>query len=491
MVMEFLDANGIRVFVSAATPLPTTSSGGGGGGGSVNIAQILGAAVSAANGLPVYETVGGVAVGAGNPLPTADQGFTQVLQQAVPLAALNAAVSFAPQRRGTAIVQVTGTFVGTLQLQGMLDGSTYVAFAATPQFLNLNTGAYTASITAPGIYQTSVNGLVGAKILVSAYTSGTAVVSVSLTDPPAMVALDAAIPAGSNNIGSVNIANTPAVASTTASGSPAALNATADGTTDLATYASTAVQITGTWVGVLSFQVSIDGTNWVTKSLFPANGGALATSASGNGMWFGPTGARYFRVLMSSYTSGTAVVTMRYNSATIELPIQYTVRLTAGGDAQQASAMDEVAIGAFNNTTVDRLKTALGAQGSSLADNALHVGSGAPVALTINAASAPASGTPFDNRVARFAHTIQVDVATTTAGTAGTHSVVLEGSLDGTYYTTLATVTPAATSTTATDPSNHANASVSGFPYRIVRARWASIPTSWVGTLTARVVSAG
>lgn len=148
-----------------------------------------------------------VPVSASSPLPvTSGATATSV---GTSLGALNAAVTQAPGANGTMIVQVTGTFVGTLSLQGTIDGTNYVTFGATPQFLNLNTGAYTATITAVGVYQTSVNGLVGSKITMTAYTSGAAIVSTSITSPPAMVALDAAIPAGGNTIGGVNIIAMP------------------------------------------------------------------------------------------------------------------------------------------------------------------------------------------------------------------------------------------------------------------------------------------
>lgn len=155
----------------------------------------------------------------GNPYSSAnlaqDSTFAQVLSPTTSLGALNALLALTPGRKGTAIIQVSGAFVATLSLLGTLDGTNYVTFGATPQFLNLNTGAYTATITAAGVYQTSMNGLVGAQIKVTAYTSGAASVTASLTDAPAMIALDAAIPAGGNTIGGVNIANVAIKASGT------------------------------------------------------------------------------------------------------------------------------------------------------------------------------------------------------------------------------------------------------------------------------------
>lgn len=116
--------------------------------------------------------------------------------------------------------------------------------------------------------------------------------------------------------------------------------------------------------------------------------------------------------------------------------------------------------------------------------------SGSAPAVSITAASAPAAGSALVNPGARAAHTLQVDVTTTTAGTAGTHTVTLQGSLDGTNWTTLGTASPAASSTTGSNAVNHANVSVTGLPYTNVRANWTAIPTTWVGTLTATIASA-
>lgn len=319
------------------------------------------------------------------------------------------------------------------------------------------------------------------RVRTSAYTSGSVTV-IALLDSLST----ATIPQQS-----IAVNNTVTTASVAAAetGSLAALNAVAGGVTDLSTYGQVQVQVTGTWVATLTFQVSIDGTNWVSKNLISATLGASTAVMGSNGLYFGHIGARYFRVIATAYTSGTAVVTIRYNAAAGEMPMG-VVRLGAdgNGDGRAGTAADSVVLAAWNGSTIDRLYN--GASVPANGQKALLVASGMTPTTPLSAATGPANGASTDNTTARAAHTIQVDVTTTTVGTAGTHTVVLEGSLDGANWTTLATVTPAATSTTATDPTNHANASVSGYPYRYVRARWASIPTSWVGTLTARVASA-
>lgn len=110
---------------------------------------------------------------------------------------------------------------------------------------------------------------------------------------------------------------TPAAKSVNVAATLSALNAAADGTTDLAGYASVKVQITGTYSGTLGFQVSNDGTNWNPRMLAAVNGGTAGTgpAAGSVGSYYGDIGGRYFRVLMSAYTSGSAAVTVAYNAA--------------------------------------------------------------------------------------------------------------------------------------------------------------------------------
>jgi hypothetical protein len=58
-----------------------------------------------------------------------------------------------------------------------------------------------------------------------------------------------------------------------------------------------AVQITGTLSATISFEATVDGTNWVAFNMIPSNS---ATVAAG------------IRARCSAYTSGAPVVTIRY-----------------------------------------------------------------------------------------------------------------------------------------------------------------------------------
>ncbi|HEX7633119.1 MAG TPA: hypothetical protein VF401_02200 [Candidatus Saccharimonadales bacterium] len=103
-------------------------------------------------------------------------------------------------------------------------------------------------------------------------------------------------------------------------GTAGALNADAY-TGDVSNYSSVSVQIQGTWSGTLSFQCSNDNTNWVAATLFSAS--SLATSGSqsvtANGVLHGPLPEQYFRIRMTSYTSGTASVNILLK--TMQIPL--------------------------------------------------------------------------------------------------------------------------------------------------------------------------
>lgn len=81
--------------------------------------------------------------------------------------------------------------------------------------------------------------------------------------------------------------------------------------------ASVNIGVSGTWVGTLTFEVSIDGTNFYAVNTVPVSGGTVVQSTTANGAWTGTIpGFNSFRVRMSAYTSGTATVTIRAGAGT-------------------------------------------------------------------------------------------------------------------------------------------------------------------------------
>lgn len=79
-----------------------------------------------------------------------------------------------------------------------------------------------------------------------------------------------------------------------------------------------AVQLTGTWSGTVTFEATVDGTNWVSFQLNPTTAFAAASltaTATANGVWTGPTyGVAGVRARFSTATSGTVVITVRYGA---------------------------------------------------------------------------------------------------------------------------------------------------------------------------------
>lgn len=74
-----------------------------------------------------------------------------------------------------------------------------------------------------------------------------------------------------------------------------------------------AMQVSGTWVGTISFSGSIDGTNyipWGMQSLSRANNYDQQATTTVNGVFSHEAHIKFFRVQMTSYTSGTANISI-------------------------------------------------------------------------------------------------------------------------------------------------------------------------------------
>lgn len=74
-----------------------------------------------------------------------------------------------------------------------------------------------------------------------------------------------------------------------------------------------AVQIYGTLSATISFEATVDGTNWVAFNMVPSNSATAAASATAAGAWSASTGGfAGIRARCSAYTSGSPLVTIRY-----------------------------------------------------------------------------------------------------------------------------------------------------------------------------------
>lgn len=118
-----------------------------------------------------------------------------------------------------------------------------------------------------------------------------------------------ALPAGTNNIGDVDVVTLPADGTATG-----ALTAPAQAVTlslDNGRNAI-AVQVTGTWTGQLEFEATVDGTTFLAHDTVNSVLGGIANATTVNGIFFaGTSGFASFRVRASALSVGTANVTIR------------------------------------------------------------------------------------------------------------------------------------------------------------------------------------
>ena len=80
---------------------------------------------------------------------------------------------------------------------------------------------------------------------------------------------------------------------------------------DVGGKASLTLQVTGTFSGTVTFEASLDGSNWVSRSGIDGSGNK-ATTATTTGIYqFNIDGIKYFRARISAYTSGSITVIAR------------------------------------------------------------------------------------------------------------------------------------------------------------------------------------
>lgn len=105
------------------------------------------------------------------------------------------------------------------------------------------------------------------------------------------------------------------------------------------------LQLSGTWVGSVGLEESNDGTNWdfigmqdIDDNLVTASG-ATYTSSTVGGIHYGYVRARYVRVIVYSYTSGTIQIDVNfYGEAPPPTMVRVKIPSATSGPARQADA---------------------------------------------------------------------------------------------------------------------------------------------------------
>lgn len=77
-----------------------------------------------------------------------------------------------------------------------------------------------------------------------------------------------------------------------------------------------ALQLSGTWVGTVSFEATVDGNTWVAFNMAPSNSATAASSATSGGAWSANcAGYDSVKARVSAYTSGTVKAVMQGTEA--------------------------------------------------------------------------------------------------------------------------------------------------------------------------------
>lgn len=163
--------------------------------------------------------------------------------------------------KGSAVIGITGTFVATVQFEGTANGTTYFAVQAMP----IPSGAGVTSATSTGQWRVNVAGLVEVRVRASAYTSGTAVVTISRSSASASTGVQDQTCSGTQKVSAiVGGVATCAVDETTPGGSGITTLNTLNGATQTFTdpddtNVTLAINSTGTnhaftmgWTGALA-----------------------------------------------------------------------------------------------------------------------------------------------------------------------------------------------------------------------------------------------
>jgi hypothetical protein len=121
------------------------------------------------------------------------------------LGALNETVEMAGAGLGTVGIGITGTWDGTIAVQGDVGDGVWRYLP----MVDALTGAPLVTTTVNGAWNVGIAGFLTVRVLMFAYTSGTATVYMEGTSATAGVFLSKSLPTGTNNIGDVDVLTLP------------------------------------------------------------------------------------------------------------------------------------------------------------------------------------------------------------------------------------------------------------------------------------------
>lgn len=176
--------------------------------------------IDPSTGLPVFSSSNPASVGS---VDSTASGTITAISQAVALA-LNG--------KSGATIQITGTWVGTLQFEGTVDGTNW----STINGVYAGQSTPSATITANGLVRLTPAGLAQFRITSTAWTSGTATISMRASDGTGGTFLNQSLTAGTNTIGAVNLVVGTSIRGASGNVANAAATATLTGTATTTVY---------------------------------------------------------------------------------------------------------------------------------------------------------------------------------------------------------------------------------------------------------------
>jgi hypothetical protein len=159
-----------------------------------------------------------------------------------------------------------------------------------------------------------------------------------------------------SNLGAVDVRVSQGLTATnTASSSPITLVSQ-----DCNDYNFVSIQILGTFVATVTFQVCNDNSNWVAYPLQIASATASSPSstATTTGIYVGNIPFRYFRAQVTAWTSGTVTCVSTFKAMPASPPTQQNVNLTQQNSSSTANGLYLGASATSNGTTALRLVSA-------------------------------------------------------------------------------------------------------------------------------------
>lgn len=242
------------------------------------------------------------------------------------------------------------------------------------------------------------------------------------------------------------------------------------------------LQTNGTFGATIVFECSNDAVNWVGVILSrPDLGSSASSTNAANTVWMGTIPARYFRLRCSAYSSGTvgAVVEIHPMPVGGVVDTELVGNWVVGDGVSNATAAPPVnSFGSiYNGSTWDRWRAASALPNSGTGVAAVATGRVQISSLTAVTSTGAGSVQDFSVPMSKFT------VQTTFTGSPTAVTVVLEGSLDNTFWYPLVGVAASAGELTA---GGYAQFSADK-PVRYLRANLTVLTGGTTPTVTAKI----